>query len=84
MTRLTKTLLGLAVVSFAIGFGTDWLWGFGKPAGVILFGLFMISKVFEKEVAKFNKEESQRLARADHLKAAEFQPHSHEPLRRAA
>ena len=51
MTNLTKTLLTIALAGFAVGFGTDWLWGLGKPIGAICLGLFLVSKVLEKEFA---------------------------------
>jgi hypothetical protein len=84
MTTLTKTLLGLAIVCLAIGFTTNLLWGFGKPAGAIFFGLFMISKMLEKEIAKFDCEEIRRLSRADNVSASNAKFHSHEDLRVAA
>jgi len=58
MTTKTKLLLSLSLISFAFGF-TDILWGVGKPVGAILFGLFLIFKVLEKEAALFDKDEEQ-------------------------
>lgn len=88
MTKLTKTLLGLSAVNLAVGFTTDWLWGFGKPAGAILFGLFMISKMLENEMAKFDSEETNRLIHADNVNSADTPAnraeHPREPLRAAA
>ena len=87
MTNLTKTLLALSVAGFAIGFTTDVLWGFGKPAGAIFLGLFMLSKMLEKEVASFDAEETQRLIRADNCNAVnsdDRNQHRNEPLRAAA
>ena len=86
MTTLTKTLLGLSAAGFAAGFTTDWLWGFAKPAGAIFLGLFLISKMLEKEIAKFDAEETKRLSLADDVSAAMTRPHErhHEERFRAA
>ncbi len=54
MTTLTKILLGISITAFTIGMTTDLVWGFGLPIGAIFFGLFMISKVTEGEMAKFD------------------------------
>ena len=69
MTTLTKTLLAISLTGFAVGFTTDLLWGFGLPVGAVGFGLFMISKVFEKEVARFDTDEQRRMASAEEAKA---------------
>jgi hypothetical protein len=59
MTKTTKILLIVAIVAFGLGF-TDILWGVGKPLGAIFLGLFLISKILEKEAAKFDEEETLR------------------------
>jgi hypothetical protein len=59
MTKTTKILLIVAIVAFGLGF-TDILWGVGKPIGAIFLGLFLISKILEKEAAKFDEDETQR------------------------
>lgn len=87
MTTLTKTLLGLSVAGLAVGFTTDWLWGFGKPAGAIFFGLFLISKMLEKEIALFDAEEKERRSRATKATGDAVGPrdeHYEEPFRAAA
>src|SRR5437773_3102860 len=61
MTTTTKTLLAISLGGFALGAFTNVLWGIGTPIGAIFFGLFLISKLLEKEVAKFDEE--QRLRR---------------------
>jgi hypothetical protein len=63
MTKPTKILLTISLMAFAIGC-TDVLWGLGKPLGAVFFGLFLISKVLEKEVALFNEEEQLRFTLA--------------------
>jgi hypothetical protein len=63
MTRTTKILLACSLAAFALGF-TDILWSMGRPVGAILFGLFLISKVLEKETALYDQEQRLRLAEA--------------------
>ena len=69
MTRITKTLLGLAVtgigsgllfVTGAITVQDNVFWYVTLPAGAICFGLFLISLALQKATAEFNEE--QRLA----------------------
>jgi hypothetical protein len=69
MTTKTKLLLTLSLISFAFGF-TEVLWGVGKPIGAILFGLFLIFKLLEKEVALFDNELEQQHALAAKRAAA--------------
>lgn len=61
MRTKTKILLTISVSAFALGF-TKTLWGIGAPIGAILFGLFMISKMLEKETALYDQEQKLRLA----------------------
>mgnify|MGYP001454402284 CR=1 FL=1 len=87
MTTLTKTLLGLSLAGFAAGFTTDVLWGFSKPVGAIFLGLFLISKMLEKEIAQFNAEEKERRNRADQINGAKIHSpakHHEEPIQAAA
>jgi hypothetical protein len=63
MRTKTKILLAISLSAFALGF-TNILWGFGTPVGAICFGLFMISKMLEKETALYDQEQSLRLAEA--------------------
>jgi len=63
MTKTTKILLAISLTAFALGC-TDMLWGFGRPVGAIFFGLFMISKLLEKETALYDQEQKSRLAEA--------------------
>ena len=67
MHKATKTLLGLAI--FGIAVGVFIVSGALKidnaaffvvlPSGAIFFGLFLISKLLEKETALFNEEQEQ-------------------------
>jgi len=63
MTKTTKILLTISLIAFAIGC-TDFFFGVGKPVGAIFFGLFLISKLLEKEVALYHQEERERFERA--------------------
>jgi hypothetical protein len=81
MTTTTKTLLAVSIAGFAVGAFTNVLWGIGTPIGAVCFGLFVISKLLEKEVAKFDEEQRLNLQR----KAAAPAPaHSDEEHRLAA
>ena len=64
MTKITKILLGVSLAGFTLGF-TGVLWGIGTPVGAIFFGLFLISKLLEKEAALFDEEHQQRLVLAE-------------------
>jgi hypothetical protein len=59
-----KILLALSLASFAIS-PTGICWGLFLPAGAILFGLFMIFNMLEKESALFDEEHRSRLALAE-------------------
>ena len=72
MTKLTKTLLGLAVagigsgllfVTGAINVQDNVFWYVTLPAGAICFGLFLISLALQKATAQFNEDERLALAR---------------------
>ena len=68
MTTLSKILLAVSVTGFAAGAIID----FGGvsvmpqltvalPLGAVFFGLFMIAFMMQKEMAKFDEEESKKL-----------------------
>ena len=61
MTNKTKLLLTISLSALALGF-TDILWGLGMPVGAVCFGLFMISRLLEKETVLFEEEQQLRLA----------------------
>jgi len=65
MTLLTKSLLVLALVGFAVGFATNFLWRIGLPLGAVCFGLFLISKILERESALYDQEHRMRLVLAE-------------------
>jgi len=59
MKRLPKILLVLSVAGFALSltsFGSDIHYGVLKPVSAILFIVFFILQVLEKEVAKYDAE----------------------------
>jgi uncharacterized membrane protein len=59
MTLKTKLLLGLSLAAFVLG-ATGLFWSIGLPVGAILFGLFLISKLLEKEAVLFDREQQAR------------------------
>lgn len=72
MTKLTKTLLALAVagigsgllfVTGAIPVQDNVFWYVTLPAGAICFGLFLISLALQKVTAQFDEDERLALAR---------------------
>jgi hypothetical protein len=72
MTKLTKTLLGLAVtgigsgllfVTGAITVQENVFWYVTLPAGAIFFGLFLISLALQKATAQFDEDARVALAR---------------------
>ena len=97
MSKTTRALLVLTIVNLATGFA--FVTGVVKvghavglyvtfPAGTILFGLFLISKMFEKETAVHDAEQRAALAAAKRSetskspvsKPCERSDHSHESL----
>ncbi len=65
MSKLTKTLLALAVILLIPGLvisvglvnaGGDTIWYVVLPSGAIFLGLFLISYLLEKETATFDAE----------------------------
>lgn len=68
MTTMSKTLLSLTVTGLVAGGVIDFgrlnlnpSWEVVLPFVAIAYGLFMISFMLEKEVAKFDEDESKRL-----------------------
>jgi len=68
MTALSKTFLAASVTGFVAGsiidfggFNLNPVWTVALPFGAIAYGLFLISFMLEKEVAKFDEDESKRL-----------------------
>ena len=71
MNRLPKWLLTLSVPTFITGMAVSIsraalapAWTVALPAGVILFGLFMISWLLQDEVAGFDAEERRKIGPA--------------------
>lgn len=71
MTTMTKIFCAVSVTGFIIGSIVDF-GGFETnptltvilPVGAIFLGVFLISLMLEKEVAKFDEEQRQRVALA--------------------
>jgi|SRR5476651_1887362 hypothetical protein len=68
MTRLSKTLLTVAVTGIGAGgildfggFKLNPAWTVVLPFGAIAYGMFLISFMLEKEVAKFDEDEAKEL-----------------------
>ncbi len=74
MTKTTKILLALAIAGLVSGLAinsglvdastAEWLY-VCFPMGAILFGLFLLSKILEKETAAYDQEQRAALAAAD-------------------
>jgi|ERR1043166_465801 ABC-type microcin C transport system permease subunit YejB len=71
MSKTTKTLLVLAVIGLVSGFvfvtgmvkvGDSVAWYITLPMGAIFLGLFLISKLLEKEVALHDMEQATVIA----------------------
>ena len=67
MTKTSKILLTISLTAFAVGC-TNVLGGVGTPIAAIFFGLFMIFKMLEKEMALFDEEQRLRIALAESSK----------------
>ncbi len=63
MTTQTRILLAVSIGGFVLG-ATGAFWSVGMPVGAVFFGLFLISKLLEKEVARFDEEQRSRLSPA--------------------
>jgi len=68
MTILSKTLLAISVTGIVAGsiidfgrFNFNPAWTVALPFGAIAYGLFLISFMLEKEVAKFDEDEAKEL-----------------------
>ena len=68
MTTISKTLLVFSVTGLAAGSVIDFsginlnpAWTVALPVGAIAYGLFLISFMLEKEVAKFDADEAKEL-----------------------
>jgi hypothetical protein len=67
MTKLSKTLLAVAVMGFVAGGIFDFC-GFNVnpacyvalPLGAVAFGMFIISLMMEKEMSKFDEEKTNK------------------------
>jgi len=71
MTTATKTFLGISVAGFITGaivdfggFAVNPMWTVALPVGAIFLGVFLISWIMEKEVAKYDEEQAKRIALA--------------------
>jgi hypothetical protein len=82
MTKTTKTLLTLSLTAFAFGC-TNLLGGIGAPVGAIFFGLFLIFRIMEKEMALFDQEQALRLAFAESYKVSSTKRSEKAPLTRS-
>jgi hypothetical protein len=72
MTRIPKLLLAVSFAAFAVGsvaaFGNPEIplgWTVMIPLGAVCLGLFLVTFLLQKEVARFDEEELARLAQAD-------------------
>jgi hypothetical protein len=68
MTTLSKSLLAVSVTGLVAGsdinfggFNLNPAWTVVLPFGAVFYGLFLISFMLEKEVAKFDEEEAEEL-----------------------
>ena len=58
MKTRTKVCLGISITGFVVGATTNFAWGLGLPVGAIFFGWFLMMKLLEKEVDKFDQEQA--------------------------
>ena len=72
MTRIPKVLLAVSLTAFAVGgvaaFGNFEIpvgWTVAMPLGAVGFGLFLVTFLLQKEVARFDQEERARLELAE-------------------
>lgn len=61
MTRFTKCLLAGSLTGLLIGAGTSLLGNIALPLGAVCFGLFLTSKMLERETALYDQEQEQRM-----------------------
>lgn len=67
MTTFLKILLATSLIAFLASLteaGSAIAWGFLKPLSAILFGVFFIGQLLQKEMAKYDKEFRLRMAQA--------------------
>ena len=76
MTTLPEILLTASVTGFTAGsiidfggFNFNPSWTATLPMGAVFFGLFLISFMLEKEMAKFDEEEAEKFELARHNEA---------------
>ncbi len=77
MKNLPNIFLGISLVSFVAGFVEGMRpggWGFGVPIGAVFLGLAFVTKMLQKEAARFDEEERQRHELADRAAAKETKP----------
>jgi len=77
MTTATKTFCAISIAGFAAGsianfggFEVNPMLTAVLPTGAIFLGVFLISLILEKEVARFDEEQARRLALARQYSAA--------------
>ena len=83
MKTLAKTLLISSVVLFAVsltGPGSEFLWGFLKPLGALLFVNFFIMNLLVKEYSKYDEEYELRMQRAGAKSARASVPATPRPM----
>ena len=68
MTTLSKTLLAVTITGLVAGsiidfggFDLNPAWAAALPFGAVFYGLFLISFMLEKEVARFDEDEAKEL-----------------------
>ena len=68
MTTLSKTLLAVTITGLVAGsiidfggFNLNPAWAAALPFGAVFYGLFLISFMLEKEVARFDEDEAKEL-----------------------
>jgi len=68
MTTLSKTLLAVTITGLVAGsiidfggFNINLAWAAALPFGAVFYGLFLISFMLEKEVARFDEDEAKEL-----------------------
>ena len=76
MTRIPKVLLAVSLTAFAVGsvvtYGNPEIpvgWTVAMPLGAVCFGLFLVTFMLQREVARHDEEERARLALAEHCAA---------------
>ncbi len=68
MKKLSRSLLVIALVALVGGFveaARPGGWGIGIPLGVVLFGMFAITRVMGGETERYDAEEQARVAEAE-------------------